>query len=84
MWYGLAAWRLGDQPFALKKFDEAAKLNPKDEMINDALTMAKKGETFKFQLETEDVADNTKKPDSKEPDKNAPKPTKKVDRMDDE
>ncbi|MFH0937868.1 MAG: tetratricopeptide repeat protein [Planctomycetota bacterium] len=50
-WYGLAAWRLGDKDFGLKKLEEAAKLDSKDGNIKNALALAQKGEMIKFQGE---------------------------------
>jgi tetratricopeptide (TPR) repeat protein len=63
MWYGLAAWRLGDKDFAMKKLEAASKLNPNDPTIAEAISRAKKGETLTFALEEET------KPDPKEAEK---------------
>ena len=52
LWYGLAAWRLGNVDFAIKKLEEAIKLNPKDPTAKEALLLANKGGTFRFQTET--------------------------------
>ena len=61
-WYGLAAWRLGQKEFAMKKYAEAAKLQPNDGMIKQAIELAQKGESLKFQRETDEpaVADASK------------------------
>jgi tetratricopeptide (TPR) repeat protein len=55
MWYGLAAWRLNDKDFAMKKLDEASKLNPQDPTIIEAIARAKRGETLTFAIEKPDV-----------------------------
>lgn len=39
-WYGMAAMRLKDKALALKEFETAAKLQPNDEMIAEALKRA--------------------------------------------
>lgn len=88
MWYGLAAWRLGDHDFAMKQFEESKKLNPGDGMIGEVMEMAKKGETIKFTDEKDDEVvatkppDKTEKTDSKTPP--AEKPKKPSIRIDDE
>jgi tetratricopeptide (TPR) repeat protein len=75
-WYGLAAWRLAeDKNFALEKLEAAAKLSPQNELIINGLAMAKKGETLKFDRETEDVADAGKDP-KKDPTKDPKKDPK--------
>ncbi len=75
MWYGLAAWRLNDKDFAIKKLEEASKLNPQDPTIMEALARAKKGETLTFALEKPEVAEA--KPDPKNTDPKAPAEAKK-------
>ena len=50
-WYGIAAWRLGQKDFAIKKFEAAAALDPNNQMIKVALERAKKGEGITFQIE---------------------------------
>ena len=70
-WYGLAAWRLEQKDFAIKKLEEAAKLQPNDQMIAEGLKMAQAGETLRFERETPDepaVAATDKKndPDKKD------------------
>jgi tetratricopeptide (TPR) repeat protein len=57
LWYGLAAWRLGDKEFALQKMKEAVKLNGDHEMAKVALEMALKGETIRFEREDPEPAD---------------------------
>jgi len=51
LWYGLSAWRLNDKEFGLKKLQEAKTLNPNDGMITEAIRLAEKGETLRFELE---------------------------------
>jgi len=53
LWYGLAAWRLGDKAFAVETLKKAASLNADDPTIKTALALAEKGETLKFERETE-------------------------------
>lgn len=72
LWYGLAAMRLNDKEFGLKKIEEAAKLNPADPMIATALKMAQKGESLRFERESQEVAEE--KPGEKP--KDAPKKPK--------
>jgi len=84
MWYGLAAWRLGDHDFGLKLLEEAKKLNPGDCMIGEVLAMAKKGESIKFSDERDDApaGKTADKGDSKNPP--AEKTEKPKIRIDDE
>jgi tetratricopeptide (TPR) repeat protein len=56
LWYGLAAWRLDDKKFGLEKLEEAFKLNPGNPLAKQAVELARKGETIKFELETAEVA----------------------------
>jgi tetratricopeptide (TPR) repeat protein len=67
LWYGLAAWRLNDRPFAMEKMQAALKLNPNDPQIKGALEMAQKGETMKFEREQLDEATAAGKPAEKKP-----------------
>jgi tetratricopeptide (TPR) repeat protein len=61
LWYGLAAWRLGDKTFAMEKLKKAASLNPEDPTTKAALAFAEKGETLEFELESQaPVAAETK------------------------
>lgn len=62
MWYGLSAWRLGDKEFGMTKLKEAAALNPGDSMIKQAIELAQKGESLKFEKEAEDEAAAAGKP----------------------
>ncbi|MBE7465128.1 MAG: tetratricopeptide repeat protein [Planctomycetes bacterium] len=55
-WYGMSAWRLGDKEFALKKLQEASKLQPNNNDFKVAVQMAQKGEMLYFQNETKQVA----------------------------
>ena len=70
-WYGMAAWRLGkDKEFALKKLDEAVKLQPNDPTYAEGLKMAQAGETLRFvgePTEAEIAAAKIKKDPVKEP-----------------
>ncbi len=63
LWYGLAAWRLNDKEFGMKKMQEAKVLNPNDGMITEAIRLAEKGETLRFELE-DAVAADPAKPDA--------------------
>jgi tetratricopeptide (TPR) repeat protein len=56
LWYGLAAMRLNEKEFGLKKIEEAAKLNPNDPLISASLKAAQKGESVRFERETDEVA----------------------------
>jgi len=62
MWYGLAAWRLGDKEFAMTKLKEAAKLSPANPTIKEALTRAEKGEVVHFEREDAAPAVDPKAP----------------------
>jgi len=67
-WYGLAAWRLGDQKFGLEELKKATSLNADDPTIKAALSLAEKGQTLKFELESqtpETVATKTAEPGKK-------------------
>ena len=68
-WYGMAAWRLNDKEFGLKKIGEASKLNPTDPTIKEALQLAQKGESIHFTLESPESA-----PGATEKPKEKPKP----------
>jgi tetratricopeptide (TPR) repeat protein len=65
LWYGLAALRMKDKDFGLKKIEEASKLNPGDPMIAQALKLAQKGESLRFERETDEVAATEKPEDPK-------------------
>lgn len=52
-WYGIAAQRLNQQPFAAQKLEEAVQLEPTHPMYKNALALARKGEQMRFSLETE-------------------------------
>ena len=53
-WYGLTAHRLKNTEFAMKKFNEALVLQPNNPMFKQAIEYAKKGETLRFERETDD------------------------------
>lgn len=53
-WYAMAAQRLKQEEFAIKKLHEAIKLAPNEGMYKEALAMAQKGEAMRFTVETED------------------------------
>ncbi|HYG74580.1 MAG TPA: tetratricopeptide repeat protein [Planctomycetota bacterium] len=61
LWYGLSAWRLNDKEFGMKKLQEAKALNPNDPMITEAIRLAEKGESLRFELE-ETIAAEIKDP----------------------
>ena len=56
LWYGLAAQRLGNKEFAMKKYAEALKLQPNNGMIKQAIALGEKGESLKFERETDEPA----------------------------
>lgn len=56
LWYGLSAMRLSEKELGLKKIEEASKLNPNDPLIVAALKAAQKGESIRFERETDEVA----------------------------
>jgi len=84
MWYGLSALRLNDKDFGLKKIEEASKLNPGDPMIAQALKLAQKGESIRFERESEEVAAKDEKPKDGEAPKQTEKKKPKVQLVDDE
>ncbi|MCW8133172.1 MAG: tetratricopeptide repeat protein [Planctomycetota bacterium] len=63
-WYGMAALRLKQNEYAIKKFQEALKLAPNENMYKEALAMAQKGEIMRFTVETEDPKAEAKTGDS--------------------
>jgi tetratricopeptide (TPR) repeat protein len=83
MWYGLAAWRMKDNDFAIKQLEEAHKLSPGEGIINDILTACKKGEFFRFADERDEVAvaKPSEKTDDKKPveEEKAKKPAMRID-----
>jgi tetratricopeptide (TPR) repeat protein len=54
-WYGLAAMRLKQNEFAIKKLTEAVGLDPNDATYKEGLAMAKKGEIMRFRAETDEA-----------------------------
>jgi tetratricopeptide (TPR) repeat protein len=85
LWYGLAAWRLGDKDFAKQKIKESLKLVPEDEIAKSALELALKDETIRFEREDPDApAPGAGKPGEKTAVKNAGKAPEPVLRIDDE
>ncbi|MBI3828032.1 MAG: tetratricopeptide repeat protein [Planctomycetes bacterium] len=63
-WYGLAALRLKQNEFAVKKLTEAVSLDPNDATYKQALAMAQKGEIMRFQAETDDAKSADPKADA--------------------
>ncbi|HYF51005.1 MAG TPA: tetratricopeptide repeat protein [Planctomycetota bacterium] len=63
LWYGLSAWRLGEKDFAKEKMKAALKLQPNDGLAKEALALAEKGETVKFQREDPEVEAGKKPPE---------------------
>lgn len=80
-WYGMAAWRLGNKEFAIKKLEEADALSPNSRLIKQGLQAAKAGETMRFVGEpTEEelaAAKNKKEEDKKKKDEPITKPVNK-------
>ncbi|HLX65041.1 MAG TPA: tetratricopeptide repeat protein [Planctomycetota bacterium] len=83
MWYGLTAWRLGNKDFAMKKLEEAEKLQPNNPMIRGAIEMAKNGQTMHFEREDSDEV-AAQKPDEKKDEKPAKPKNKPIMELEDE
>ncbi len=71
-WYGMAAWRLGQKEYALKKLEEAVKLAPNNKLFRQGLAMAKKGETITFTREAKAPTKKANNEDGTKPKKKAP------------
>jgi tetratricopeptide (TPR) repeat protein len=56
LWYGIAAYRLGNKEFAMKKYAEALLLQPKNAMIKQAIALGEKGESLTFEREVDEPA----------------------------